>query len=197
MRSYTPDLEQVREFVVDAKQHVWQGINRAQSLLKGILQVGLKPFFLFLLFFYFWTWAHVSWNKHHPSHCEFTNTDPTHCLSEAFFFIVSHPKSYLLWEDPLGSLCLLIFLNIHSFIMFCILEVHVHHMEVPRLEAKLELQLPAYTTATTTRDLHHGSRQCQIPDPLNEGGDWTHILMDPHRVHFHCTTLGTPFPIMY
>ena len=40
-----------------------------------------------------------------------------------------------------------------------------------------ELQLPAYTTATATRDLrhiydlHHSSRQCRIVNPLSKGRD--------------------------
>ena len=42
------------------------------------------------------------------------------------------------------------------------------HMEVPGLGVELELQLPAYTTATETQDLshgcdlHHSSWQCWI-----------------------------------
>ena len=48
---------------------------------------------------------------------------------------------------------------------------HPQHMEVPGLEVKSELQLPAYTTATTTQD----------PDPP-ERGQGTHILTE--------TTLG-------
>ena len=45
-----------------------------------------------------------------------------------------------------------------------------------------------YHTATATPDpcpiceLHHSSRQCQIPNPLSETRDWTHILMDASRV---------------
>ena len=45
---------------------------------------------------------------------------------------------------------------------------HQWHIEVPRLEVKSELQLPAYTTATATWDpshicnLYHSSWQCQI-----------------------------------
>ena len=71
-------------------------------------------------------------------------------------------------------------------------------MEIPRLGVKLELQLPAYATATAmsglshTCNLHHSSRQCQIPDPLSEARDQTCILMDASQVHFHCTTMGTP-----
>ena len=58
-------------------------------------------------------------------------------------------------------------------------------MEVPRLGAELELQLPAYTTATATAtpypshvcDLHRNLRH-QILNPLSEARDGTHILMD-------------------
>ena len=47
-------------------------------------------------------------------------------------------------------------------------------MEVPRLGVELELELPACTTASVMQDpshvgdLHHGSRQCRILNPLNE-----------------------------
>ena len=53
-------------------------------------------------------------------------------------------------------------------LFFCFLGLHPRHMEVPRLEVELGLQLPAYTTATATAtatwglshicDLHHSSR---------------------------------------
>ena len=54
------------------------------------------------------------------------------------------------------------------FFFFFFLRSHWWHMEVPRLGVKLELQLPAYTTATATQDwtclcnLHHSSRQHRI-----------------------------------
>ena len=35
------------------------------------------------------------------------------------------------------------------------LELHLWHMEVPRLGVKLEVHLPAYTIATSTPDLRH------------------------------------------
>ena len=50
-------------------------------------------------------------------------------------------------------------------------------MEVPRVGAESELQLPVYTTATTTQDLslvcnlHHSSRECQILNPLSGAKD--------------------------
>ena len=37
--------------------------------------------------------------------------------------------------------------------MFVLVGAHLRHMEVSRLEVELELQLPAYTTATATPDL--------------------------------------------
>ena len=71
-------------------------------------------------------------------------------------------------------------------------------MAVPRLGVELELQLPAYSTATAMRgpshvcDLHHNSQQCQIPNPQSEARDQTPILMDPTQIHFLCTRIGTP-----
>ena len=49
-------------------------------------------------------------------------------------------------------------------------------MKVPRLGAELELQLPAYATATAMQDpshvcaLHHSSQQRQILNPLSGPG---------------------------
>ena len=40
------------------------------------------------------------------------------------------------------------------FLFFCLLGPQVLHMEVPRLEAELELQLPAYAVATAKQDLN-------------------------------------------
>ena len=63
---------------------------------------------------------------------------------------------------------------------------------------QLELQLPAYTTATKTWDLsrvcdlHHNSQQCRILNPLSKARDQTHNLMVPSWIHFCCTTKGTP-----
>ena len=71
-------------------------------------------------------------------------------------------------------------------------------MEVPRLGVELELQLPAYTTATDPSrvcDLHHSSWQRWILNPLSEARDWTHHLMVPSRIPFHCATAGSPYHI--
>ena len=69
------------------------------------------------------------------------------------------------------------------------------HMEVPRLGAELELQLPAYTTATAildlscSCDLHHSSLKRQVLNPLSEARDPTHNLMVISQAHFCCATI--------
>ena len=72
------------------------------------------------------------------------------------------------------------------------------HMEVPRLGVESELQPPAYTRATATRDpsrvcnLHHSSRQRRILNPLTRPG--TQPATSWFLVGFinHCATKGTP-----
>ena len=72
---------------------------------------------------------------------------------------------------------------------FCFLGPHLWHLEALRLGVESELLLPAYTTATATRDLNHicdlphSSRQCWILHPLSEARDRTCVLTDPSRVH--------------
>ena len=67
------------------------------------------------------------------------------------------------------------------------------HMEVPELgsflgRGRIELQLPAYATATAMQDvscicdLHQSLRQCWILNPMSEARDWTHIFIDISRV---------------
>ena len=97
--------------------------------------------------------------------------------------------SLLSMSVSLSLLCRWVHLCHILFLVF--LGPHPRHMEVPRLGVKLELQLPAYTTATATWDLshvcdlHHTSQQCQILNPLSEVRDQTHVLMDTSRVHYH------------
>ena len=61
-------------------------------------------------------------------------------------------------------------------------------MEVPRLEVELELQLPAYTTATAMPDLshicdlHHSSQQRQILNPRSRARNQIRILMDTSQI---------------
>ena len=82
--------------------------------------------------------------------------------------------------------------------VFCFLGLQVQHMKVPRLGVESELELPAYTTVTATRDpslicnLHCSSWQCRSLNPLNEARDETRYLEFPRGVPFHCPTTGTP-----
>ena len=68
-------------------------------------------------------------------------------------------------------------------VFFFFLGPHPQHMEVPRLGAGSELQLPVYTTATAmpdlswVYDLHHSSWQCQIPNSLSKAREWPKIFM--------------------
>ena len=67
-------------------------------------------------------------------------------------------------------------------IFFFFLPLHLRHMEVPRLGVQLELQLPAYTTATAMLDtsfmdnLYHSLQQRRILNPLSQGSN-----SHPHR----------------
>ena len=77
----------------------------------------------------------------------------------------------------------------HMVVLFFFFKgLHPHHMKVPRLGVKSELQLPAYATATAMWDpscvcnLYHSSQQCWILNPLSDTRDPTHILMDPSWV---------------
>ena len=85
------------------------------------------------------------------------------------------------------SVCFYFFLGgryFYLFIYFVFLGLHLRHMEVPRLGVESELQLPAYTTSTTTsdpshvRDLQHSSQQCWILNTLSKARDQTRNLMD-------------------
>jgi len=74
-------------------------------------------------------------------------------------------------------------------LMFCFvfvfLVLHLQHMEGPRLGILLELQLPAYATATViwdpscVCDLHHssGQRATLAPQPTERGQGWN---LNPH-----------------
>ena len=61
---------------------------------------------------------------------------------------------------------------VQGIIFFCVGgSAHSQHMEVPRLEVELELQLPAYTTATATRD---PSSSVTYTTAHGNGGSLTH-----------------------
>ena len=77
------------------------------------------------------------------------------------------------------------------------------HMVVPRLGVKLELQPPAYATATAMPypsyicDLHHSSGQCRILNPLIEAWDQNCVLMNTSQINFCWAMMGTPQVAFY
>ena len=79
-------------------------------------------------------------------------------------------------------------------------------MEVPRIGVESELQLPAYTTATSTPDpsrifdVHHNSHQHQVINPLSNARDWSCIpwmlvrviSAEPRQELLFCLFRATP-----
>ena len=104
-----------------------------------------------------------------------------------FICLVKEVKECLLkYAVSLGDLFFCLFVLCKFFFFF--LELHLQHMEVPRLGVRSELQLPAYTTATAMQDpicicdLHCSSLQHRILNPLSEARDRPCIFMDSSQV---------------
>ena len=84
--------------------------------------------------------------------------------------------------------------TVFPFVVFVFLFVFVFYNHTCGLGkflvpgVKLELQLPAYATATATLnpshtcDIYHSSQQCWILNPLSKARDWTRILMETSQV---------------
>ena len=89
-----------------------------------------------------------------------------------------------------------VYLFIYLFLLF--IGLHLWHMEVPRLGVKSEPQLTACVTATATQDLsflcnlHHGSWQHWILNPLSKTRGWPHVFMGTSRVRYCWATAGSP-----
>ena len=87
-----------------------------------------------------------------------------------------------------------------KFLLFfiCLFRAIPRPVDVPRLGVESELQLPAYATATATQDpshvwdLHRGSQQCWVPNPLSEARDWTRVLKDTNQAPYCWAMTGTP-----
>ena len=66
------------------------------------------------------------------------------------------------------------YLSFFLSFFYCFLRPYPQHMEVPKLGVQLELQLPAYITATARPDpslifdLNQSSQQHRILNPLSE-----------------------------
>ena len=85
-----------------------------------------------------------------------------------------------------------------GFVFLSFLGPHPRHMEVPRLGVPGELQPPACTAATATRDpshvcgLRHSPRQRQILSPRSEARDRIRNLMVPSRTRYPLSHDGNP-----
>ena len=110
-------------------------------------------------------------------------------------------RSLICWataETPLKNSCSVWYYDGLSFLFFsCFLGLHLWHMKVPRLGVELGLQLSVYTTARTIPDLslvfnlQLRSQQHWILNSESKARDWTRLLMDTSRVHYHWATTGT------
>ena len=74
------------------------------------------------------------------------------------------------------------------FLVFLLFRAIPMAYEGSQAGVEVELQLPAYATATAMRDpscicnLHHSSQQHWILNPLSDARDQTHVLMDTSQV---------------
>ena len=99
-----------------------------------------------------------------------------------------YPPSLLTAQPGFAASSVLIMASLFFFFFFP--GLHPQHMEVSRLGAESELQLPAYVTTTATfglsciRNIHHGSWQRQILNPLSRARDQTYILMVTSLMHY-------------
>ena len=80
-------------------------------------------------------------------------------------------------------------IGVHVSFLFVCSCLGPWHTEVPQVRVELELQLPAYTTATAKPDpsqvcnQHHSSQLYWILNPLSKARDRTRNLMNPSWVH--------------
>ena len=96
--------------------------------------------------------------------------------------VLPHVSGFMGWHWFLGSF----FPFFPSFLPY------MRYVDGPRLGVQLELQLPAYATATATQDLshvcnlHHSSQLTsnRILNSLSKARDQTHILVDPSQIRY-------------
>ena len=80
-----------------------------------------------------------------------THTRSSKLVALFFLMVVTAYNPHYALQGGLSYFNVIIFF----FFLFLFLGPYLWHMEVPRLEVKLELQFTAYTTATATSDLSH------------------------------------------
>ena len=108
------------------------------------------------------------------------------------------PGEHALMSRPQAESRMLFVPDAATLSFFRLFRTTPWHMEVPGLGVKSELQVQACTTAIATPDLSHicdlhpGSQQHRIPNPLSEARDQTCNLMVLSQIRFHCARTGTP-----
>ena len=112
------------------------------------------------IFFFFVFWLHHSMNKFPGQGSNVCHYSDLNCSIDNAGSLTPRPQGF-----P-GK----------DYFNFFFLGPHLWHMEIPRLRVKLEVKLPAYTTATIVCDLSHicdqhcSSQQCLILNPLSNAG---------------------------
>ena len=124
---------------------------------------------------------------------------PSSSLTSGAYLVVCMQTSHLCLSFPLCKMGMIKTLNFKGYcnfviLFFVFLGPHPQHMDVPRLASRLELELPAYTTATAmwdpshVCDLHHSSWHL---NPLSEARDQCGLGLDPSDFHpFHFSPAG-------
>ena len=99
----------------------------------------------------------------------------------------------------LNSACnFFIFKFIYLFIVFCLFRAapvaYGGSQAMCVIRAIAACLCHSHSTARSKPHLqpYHSSWQCWILIPLSEARDWTHNLMVPSRICFHCVMMGTP-----
>ena len=123
-----------------------------------------------------------------------------HVFWETYVYIYTFLLGIFLRVNQVSQRIYILYQQFFFFsFLFFFLGPHLWHMEVPWLGVELELELPAYATATANQDLsrvcdlYHSSQQCWILNPLSEARDGTNILMDTSWVCYHWAMMETPY----
>ena len=96
----------------------------------------------------------------------------------------------------------LLFIYLFIYLFILVFWAPPWHMELPRLQVLLELQILTYTTATAKQYqsvpcyLQYSSWQSQIINPLREARDWTQNLMVASQIIFFRFFIALSFKLL-
>jgi len=148
-----------------------------------------------LVYSVFWTFMHFHSSTHWflLVEIDWISSYEDQVFSTAYNSSVTHwkKKFKFLWMIS-KALCGLTLLLFFVFV-FCILSFEGHTHSIYGGSQASGPIATATSDLSRVFDLHHSSRQCRILNPLSETRDQTCNLMVPSRIHFRCTTMGTPW----